>query len=174
MASPKNQARDCGLYRAPKGLPGHEDRVPAGSLIYFHNHNLTEGQPAALPSVLPPDHNIHNRWHFHGPAIEAIRAPSWVESLESLPKEGFYTLRKELTFEGGSWPKGSIVQLGYTKTADPILFIGRIRSRLDENDVFFSDRGVGIKRDQFSILEPAVVYEEPNDGSSGHAPSATH
>ncbi len=170
MAAPKNQVRDCGLYRTPRALPGHEERVPAGSIIYFHNHS--EGQPA-LPSVIPPDHNIHNRWHFHGPAIESLRAPSWVEALEKVPTEGFYTLRRELTFEGGSWPKGAIVQLGYTKQADPILFIARVRASLAENDLFFADKGVGIKRDQLSILEPAVVYSEPGDGTE-HAPMEAH
>lgn len=170
MATPKNQTRDCGLYRTTKPLPGNEERVPAGMLVYFHNHS--EGQPA-LPSVITPDHNIHNRWHFHGPAIESIRSPSWVDSLEKVTPEGFYTLRRELTFDGGSWPKGSIVQLGYTKAADPILFIARVRNNPAENDLFFSDKGVGVKRDQLSILEPATVYEEPNDGT-GHAPSAAH
>jgi len=169
MANPKNRMPDCGLYRTTKPLPGHEDRIPAGALVYFHNHS----GDGPLPSVLPPDHNIHNRWHFHGPAIESIRNPSWVESLEKVSPEGFYTLRRDLTFDGGKWPKGAIVQLGYTRNADPILFIARVRSSLDENDLFFSDRGVGIKRDQFSILEPAVVYEEPAD-ASGHAPSQTH
>ena len=163
MATTKNQTRDCGLYRATKALPGHEDAVPSGTLVYFHNHSSNNGP---LPSVIPPDHNIHNRWHFHGEtAIDNVRSPSWVESLEKVPDQGFYTLRKELTFDGGSRPKGAIVQLGYTRTADPILFIGRVRAALAENDLFFSDKGVGIKRDQLSLLEPAVIYTEPGDGS---------
>jgi hypothetical protein len=165
MATPKNRLPDCGLYRAPKALPGHEDRIPAGTLVYFHNHSGS----GPLPSVLAPDHNVHNRWHFHGPAIESIRSPSWVESLERMTPEGFYSLRRELTFDGGKWPKGSLVQLGYTRSADPILFIARVRTRLDENDLFFSDKGVGVKREQLSILEPVTVFEEPSDGA-GHQP----
>ena len=39
--------------------------------------------------MIVPDHNVHNRWHFHGPAIESIRNPSWVEALEKMPPEGF-------------------------------------------------------------------------------------
>jgi hypothetical protein len=169
--SPKNQTRDCGLYRATKALPGNEDKVPAGTLVYFHNHSSNSGP---LPSVIPPDHNVHNRWHFHQEgAIENIRSPSWVESLEKVPEQSFYTLRRELTFDGGSWPKGAIVQLGYTRTAEPILFIARVRATLAENDLFFSDKGVGIKRDQLSILEPAVIYSEPGDGTE-HATGPTH
>jgi hypothetical protein len=171
MATSKTQARECGLYRAAKPLPGHEDKVPAGALVYFHNHSANN---SPLPSVIPPDHNIHNRWHFHQEtAIDNVRSPSWVDSLEKLPDQAFYTLRRELTFEGGSWPKGAIVQLGYTSSADPILFIARVRSALNENDLFFSDKGVGIKRDQLNILEPAPIYTEPGDGTE-HATSPTH
>ena len=172
MATPKNRERECGLYRTPKAYPGHEDRIPARSLVYFHNHS--DGGP--LPSVLPPDHNIHNRWHFHGPAIENIRNPSWVEALEKVPPEGFYTLRQELTFDEGrgKWPKGSLVQLGYTKTADPILFVAIVRGRLDENDLFFADKGMGLDRARLNILEPCSWYTEPDDGTSGHAASASH
>jgi hypothetical protein len=172
MATTKNQARDCGLYRATKALPGQEEKVPAGTLVYFHNHS-SNGSP--LPSVIPPDHNVHNRWHFHAEtAIENIRSPSWVESLEKVPEQAFYTLRRELSLEGAvTWPKGSIVQLGYTRTADPILFIAQQRATLTENDLFFSDKGVGIKRDQLTLLEPAPIYVDPGDGTE-HPTSPTH
>jgi hypothetical protein len=165
MATSKNRLPDCGLYRTTKALPGYEERIPANSLVYFHNHGENNGP---LPTVIPPDHNVHNRWHFHGPPVE-FRGLTWAESLERVSPEGFYTLRRELSFDGGKWPKGSLVQLGYTKNADPILFIARVRSRLDENDLFFSDKGVGVKRSDLSILEPSTVYEEPNDGA-GHQP----
>jgi len=170
MASSKSPLPDCGLYRTTKPLAGHEERVPADMLVYFHNHS-----DSGLPCVLPPDHNIHNRWHFHGPQIE-FRGLQWVESLQKVPTEGFYTLRQKLTFEGGEWPKGALVQLGYTRSADPILFIARVRARLSENDLWFSDRGVPLKRDQLALLEPASVYTEPTEGTQegDHAPQQTH
>lgn len=164
MATPKSMLPKCGLYRTTKPLPGHEDKVPAGVLVDFHDHS-----DSGLPTVCVPDHNVHNRWHFHGPAVE-FRSLSWASSLEKLPPEGFFTLRKELSFEGGQWPKGALVQLGYNRNADPILFIARVRSRLEENDLFFSDRGVGIKREQLSILEPAVVHREDET----HGPANAH
>jgi hypothetical protein len=157
MASPKNRLPECGLYRTTEALPGHEERIPAGTIVYFHNHSESGGP---LPTVVPPDHNIHNRWHFHGPSIE-FRGLSWAETLESVPAQGYYTLRKDLPFEGGSWPKGTIVQLGYTMKADPILFIARIRAGVNENSLHFSDKGLGIKREQFALLEPASIYTEP-------------
>jgi hypothetical protein len=166
MAGP-NKLPDCGLYRTTKPLPGHEAQFPAGQLVYFHNHS-----DSGLPQVIAPDHNIHNRWHFHGPGVE-FRALSWADSLSKMPNEGFYTLRKELAFEGGSWPKGALVQLGYTRTADAILFIAQVRSTLEENDLFFSDRGVGIQRDQLAMLDAVTVYAEPTQPGD-HGPSNVH
>lgn len=168
MATPKNLLPDCGLYLTTKPLPGHEDRVPAGTIVYFHNHS-----DSGLPSVLPPDHNIFNRWHFHGPSIE-FRGLSWADTLKKLAAEGFYTLKREFAFDGGSYPKGALVQLGYTQAGDPILFIGRVRAGMQENDLFFSDKGVKITREQLSLLEPAPVYEEPEAGAEGHGASDTH
>ena len=100
-----------------------------------------------------------NRWHFHGAGIP-FRGLSWADSLVRLPAEGFYMLRKALSFEGGEWPKASLVQLGYTRTGDPILFIGQIRAQLAENDLYFSDKGVGISRDQLALLEQLQVFAE--------------
>ncbi|MGH7272024.1 MAG: hypothetical protein ACREJ3_16460 [Polyangiaceae bacterium] len=155
MATPKSLLPDCGLYRTTKPLLDHKDDVPAGLLVYFHNHS-----DSGLPIVIPPEHNIHNRWHFHGEGIP-FRGLSWADSLVALLPEGFYMLRKALAFDGGDWPKGALVQLGYTRTADPILFIAQVRANLEENDLFFSDKGVGVKREQLSTLEPLQIFAEP-------------
>jgi hypothetical protein len=155
MAASKSVLPPCGLYRTTKPLPDHEQEVPADVLVYFHNHS-----DAGLPVVIAPDHNILNRWHFHGSGI-AFRGLAWADSMVRLPAEGFYMLRKGLEFDGGSWPKGTLVQLGYTKSADPILFIAQLRAALDENDLFFSDRGVGIAREQLALLDAVNVYIEP-------------
>src|SRR5271163_1771789 len=95
MATPKNLLPDCGLYRTTKPLPDHEAAVSSGLLVYFHNHS-----DSGLPVVIPPEHNILNRWHFHGAGIP-FRGLSWADSLVKLPGEGFYMLRKALTFDGG-------------------------------------------------------------------------
>ena len=166
MAGIKSILPNCGLYRTSKALPEHEAEVPAGTLVYFHNHS-----ESGLPVVIMPDHNIMNRWHFHGAGIP-FRGLSWADSLVKLPSEGFYTLRKGLDFEGGSWPKGTLVQLGYTKAGDPILFIAQQRAAMEENDLWFSDRGVGISREQLSVLEALNVYVEPAP-EGGHT-TGTH
>jgi hypothetical protein len=166
MASVKSILPNCGLYRTTKPLPEHEAEVPAGILVYFHNHS-----DSGLPVVIAPDHNVMNRWHFHGAGIP-FRGLSYADSLMKLPAEGFYTLRKQLDFEGRSWPKSTLVQLGYTRNADPILFIAQVRASLEENDLFFSDRGVGITREQMGILEPCEVYIEPAE--EGAHTAGTH
>jgi hypothetical protein len=166
MASVKSILPPCGLYRTTKPLPEHETEIPAGILVYFHNHS-----DSGLPVVIAPDHNIMNRWHFHGAGIP-FRGLSWADSLAKTPAEGFYMLRKGLDFEGGSWPKGTLVQLGYTRNGDPILFIGQVRASLVENDLFFSDKGVGISREQLPLLEQLQVYAEPAE-EGGHT-TGTH
>lgn len=163
----KSKLPECGLYRTTKALPGNEEQIPAGTLVYFHNHS-----DAGLPQVVSADHNIMNRWHFHGPGV-TFRALSWCDSLVRMPNEGFYSLRRELKFDGGSWPKGTLVQLGYTKNADAILFIAQVRAQLAENDLFFSDRGVGIQREQLSALEPLTVLSEAAD-EGDHGPANMH
>src|SRR4051794_5345825 len=155
MASVKSILPPCGLYRTTKAPPDNEEAVPAGILVYFHNHS-----DSGLPVVIVPEHNVMNRWHFHGPGIP-FRGLSWADSLQKILQEGFYMLRKDLTFDGGSWPKGTLVQLGYTRTGDPILFIAQQRASLEENDLFFSDRGVGVAANVLPSLEPLKVFEEP-------------
>ena len=151
----------CGLYRTTKPLPEHEEQFPPGTLVYFHNHS-----DSGLPVVLAPDHNVMNQWHFHG-AGTPFRGLSWADSLVKLPEQGFYMLRKQLDFDGGSWPKGALVQLGYTRTGEPILFIAQLRAARPENDLWFSDKGVPLARERLSLLEQLSIYSEPV-GEGGH------
>jgi hypothetical protein len=163
----------CGLYVTTTPLPGHEQQFPAGLLVYFHNHDGESD--GGLPQVLAPDHNIQNRWHFHGPGVP-FRTLSWTNTLLKMPNEGFYVLQSDLAFDGGSWPKGLLVQLGYTRNGDAILFGAQVRAKLEENDLWFSDRGVPISRTQLSILDPVTVFQETSAGAADadHGPSNVH
>jgi hypothetical protein len=162
----KSLLPNCGLYRTSKPLPEHEAEFPAGSIVYFHNHS-----DSGLPVVIAPDHNIMNEWHFHG-AGTPFRGLSWADSLVKMLDQGYYSLRKQLDFEGGSWPKGALVQLGYNKAGDAILFIGQKRAQRNDNSLFFSDRGVPLARERLSLLEPVSIYTEPQ-GEGGHT-TGTH
>ena len=169
MASVKSLLPNCGLYKTSKPLPEHESEVPAGILVYFHNHS-----DSGLPVLLTPDHNVKNAWHFHGKGdgseVFAFRGLSYAETLVRVPEQGFYMLRKDVAFDGGSWPKGTLVQLGYTRQAEPILFIGQIRAGDEQNVLFFSERGVKIQPSLFPSLEPLRVFEEEgrDDGGVSH------
>jgi hypothetical protein len=168
MAQIKSLLPNCGLYRTTKPLPDNENEVPTGALVYFHNHS-----DSGLPVVIIPEHNIMNRWHFHGAGLP-FRGLTWADSLVRLPAEGFYSLRKDLTFEGGSWPKGTLVQLGYTKAGGPILFIAQQRAELQENDLYFSDRGVGVRPEVLANLEPLKIFEEPVEAGAHTTGTHTH
>ncbi|MBI4957389.1 MAG: hypothetical protein HY908_35600 [Myxococcales bacterium] len=163
MAGKPTELPPCGLYLTTRPLSGREEEFPAGLIVSFHNHS-----DSGLPTVTKPDHNILNRWHFHGPAVQ-LRGLSWVSSLERLADEGFYTLRKEIHFEGGSWPRGTLVQLGYTQAGEPILFIARVPAKLERNELVFSDRGAKIKRADLRQLEPASVFTEPGSTAADGA-----
>lgn len=156
MASAKLALPDCGLYRTTQALPAHEDDVPAGILVYFHNHS-----DSGLPQIVLPDHNVHNRWHFHGPGV-TFRSLAWAASLGKLPPQGFYFLKDEILFDGGSWPKFTLTQLGYTRRAEPILFIAQEQHDPKENSLYFSEKGVKIDLELLSLLEPLVVYRDPS------------
>jgi hypothetical protein len=162
----KNLLPNCGLYRTTKPLPEHEADFPVGSVVYFHNHS-----DSGLPVVIAPEHNIMNEWHFHG-AGTPFRGLSWADSLVKMLDQGFYSLRKQLDFEGGSWPKGALVQLGYNRAGDAILFIAQKRAQRSENNLWFSDRGVPLSRDRLALLEPVSIFTEPLP-EGGHDPG-TH
>lgn len=158
----------CGLYRAASALPGGEERVPLGALLSFHNHPAGS-RGSGTPAVCLPDHNVYNRWRFHTVGIPVLDA-AWPETLEPLPEEGFYSLISELAFDGGRWPKGALLQLGYTRTADPILFLAQRRRNPVENDLYFGEEGVRVPRAELSRLSALVVFVEEDDADppDGH------
>lgn len=166
MASTK--LPDCGLYRTTKALPGHEEKVPAGILVNFHNHS-----ESGLPQVRPPaDHNVHNRWHWAAPIL--IRGTSWLETLVRMPYEGFYVLQRDVPAENGEGriTKGTLVQLGYQNTGKPILFIAREATPLQENVLFFKREGMMINRSQLGALMAVKWHKEhpPEGGEAGGTP----
>ena len=66
------------------------------------------------------------------------------------------------------------MQLGYTRNAEAILFIAQVRTKLDENDLFFSDRDVGVPREQMSTLDAVVVFQESTGEGADHGPANVH
>lgn len=155
MPSTKNP--NCGLYRTTRPLPSEGD-VPAGILINVHEH---EALVLHLPVV-----NEFNRWQWAKDPIE-IASRDWLQSAERLPSEGVYLLSKDLDFEGGSWPARALVQLGYDRHANPIVFLGQQRYHRAENVVTFAEKGVPFARERLEELLPVVIYEEPDPNLAG-------
>ena len=96
----KKELPPCGLYRTTKPLPDHEKDVPADVLVYFHNHS-----DSGLPVVVPPDHNILNRWHFHGAGIP-FRGLAWADSAIAIDPSHILAREDEVTLaiELHDWP----------------------------------------------------------------------
>ena len=156
-------AFEPGIYKTTKYLPGYEAQVVPNRLVLIR----TDGDFAPA-SVLLPVMNENNQWRFQMPGMK-IPATSlnWAESLENIPHEGFYRLLDEFTFgDQGRWLKNAIIQLGYTREADPILFIAQRRSPLVSNDLWFSDKGVKVSMEEArKMLEPLAWYQEPETKS---------
>lgn len=143
---------DPGLYRTTQPYPGHEDTFPAGVLVYI-------GQPSngGLKFVVRPGSNRKNRW-FWGEPTTPLRSPSWAKTLKRLPAEGYYTLPKNLEFEGGGkWLENAIVQLGFNEQGQGILFVAELREAAADNALYFSDRGMLVDDDLLDRLRWAPI-----------------
>ncbi len=133
----------CGLYRTTVALG---DQVPAGRLVYFHNH----GDPG--PGVYLPASWRQNRATFTENGI-LLPGRWWAATLDPLSPEGYYRVRE--TFfccekRCQSFEVDQLVQLGYTAEGDPLLFVPEII-----DSVFIvPDRGARIDRARVGKLQP--------------------
>ena len=139
--------RPCGLYRTGVPLAGQEEAVPAGVLVYFHNHS--EDGP---PIVLPPETNSDNRWYF-GEEGWLIQDETFLEALVPLRPEGLYVVTESLALapDNRLGPR-TLLQLGYNRRGDPIVFI----AQFEGNTILFPARGFRFHNlDVFERIEPA-------------------
>lgn len=153
----------CGLYRTTVALPGAESVVAAGMLVSFHDHS-----ESGTPAVLVPAFNVFNRWKWTTKPI-FVEERSWIETMQPLPAEGFYALRADLPLAGaaGRWAKGTLVQLGYDRSGVGIVFIAQLRHDSSESSLWFAERGERLSDDRLDLLEPLLVYEEPDPTTAG-------
>ena len=111
----------CGIYRTTLPIKGStgEESVPAGVLVFFHNH----GDPG--PGVYMPREWKNNRASFHDRGV-TIPDDGYPESLEPLLPEGFYRVAEPFHCCDNRcqyFDTDLLVQLGYNGDAEPILFI---------------------------------------------------
>jgi len=162
-------AYEPGIYKSSEYLPGHEAQVGPDQLVLIR----TDGEFAPA-SVLLPIRNENNQWRFQMPGIKIPpTSQSWGESLVKLRHEGFFRLTREFTFgESGKWIENAIVQLGYTKKAEPILFIAQRRNPITNNELWFSDKGVKIELGAVdTLLSPLAWFQEPEKSSGKKEPN---
>jgi hypothetical protein len=111
----------CGIYRTTLAIegPGGEERIPAGVLVFFHNH----GDPG--PGVYLPREWKNNRAAFQKEGI-TVPDDGYAESLEPLLPEGFYRVTEPFHCcedRCQYFEEDLLVQLGYNGDAEPILFL---------------------------------------------------
>ena len=143
----------CGLYRTGVSLPGHEDAVPAGRLVHFHNHS-TQGPPI----VLVPESNTANRWTFHERGW-LVEDPGFIKALVPLLPEGLYVVaRRHLHLSREEMiPEQTLVQVGYNRSGDTILF----PARFEGTTITFPDRGFRFESPKVQEVLDRVNFKVP-------------
>ncbi len=148
----------CGLYRTTEPLPGKDQWVRSGMLVYFHNHSQ-QGPPL----LLLPAENKHNRWLFHEKGY-LIREPDFVDTLEPLKEEALYVLDEPIYLSREEFiPEETLVQLGYNRSADPILFL----AQFENNAIVFPDSGLKCTSEVFELLSD-VTFRVPGQNGDRH------
>lgn len=121
MSQEKSPAVSCGIYRTTAPILGSsgEESVPAGVLVFYHNH----GDPG--PGVYMPREWRNNRAIFNERGITVPDA-AYAESLEPLLPEGFYRVTEPFYCceeRCQYFEEDLLVQLGYNGDAEAILFM---------------------------------------------------
>lgn len=137
-----------GLVRTVTAMPGKEEGVPAGRL-WLLRHKSEQGPPI----LLPPESNTHNRWTFdrRGHLVSDL---NWASSLVSVPAEGFYRLKRDVTLDDGrTISKNQLLQVGYNRSGSAIIFFPRPDTTLG-NHLLFPDKGMMATPSVLSALDP--------------------
>ena len=151
-----------GLYRTTEAYPLNPETFPRGILVYV-------GERDGQTFVVVPHNNRHTRWFWQEP-VTPLTDAIWAGTLMRLPQEGYYSLPESLTFEGGGrWLENAIVQLGYNRAGEGIVFVAEMHEKADVNALLFSDRGQKISDDILNRLRWAPVLPV-----RGEDPQALH
>ncbi len=152
---------DPGLYRTTKPYPGHEEEIPEGALVY-----VGKNADSGMTFVVRPGSNRRNRWYWGEPTVP-LRSTVWAQTLMSLPSEGFYTLPQDIEVgDGGRWVKNAIVQLGYNREGQGIIFVAELHEAEERNILSFSDKGMVVDDDLLKRLTWAPILPVNNTSSS--------
>ncbi len=137
--------RPCGLYRTTLSL----GEVPAGRLVYFHNH----GDPG--PGIYMPHSWNNNQAVFHEQGV-TVHDPAYIETLESVLPEGLYRVMEPFHCceeHCHFFEPEQLVQLGYDRQAKPILFM----PELVDHALVFPTRGTKVEEVTLTRIRELTV-----------------
>lgn len=164
----ENELPPCGLYRTGREHNDDDVHIHAGALVMFHNHSNRN-----MPFVQFPEENVNNRWSFSetGPGIENDQA--FLDALEPLRDQGVYFLNEHIHTPDGVYPEFTMVQLGYNRDGNPILFPAK-KLPHGQNGHYFEDAGYMFEDlDILKLLSPETPIDhthheddEPEDESA--------
>ncbi|MBT6176193.1 MAG: hypothetical protein HOI23_03030 [Deltaproteobacteria bacterium] len=141
----------CGIYKTTINIGS----VPADRFVYFHNH----GDPGA--GIYLPARWLNNRAEFSKQGVP-LTVDHEATTLIPLPPEGLYRVRQTFKCSANSnmtFQPGQLVQLGYNRRADSILFI----PIWDESGLMMPDRGVLMEPENIRYLEQLLVGHAKSD-----------
>lgn len=148
----------CGIYKTLSSLAGKEEWVRENLLVFFHNHSQ-QGPPL----LLLPSANEANRWVFHEKGY-LVRDDDFPNQLLPLRPEGYYVLSEAIFISSDEMiPEETLVQLGYNRAAEPILFLGEFAP----DGINFPASGLKCTLEIFDLLRPVTFrtpFEPPGGG----------
>ncbi|MEZ4329473.1 MAG: hypothetical protein R3B40_29855 [Polyangiales bacterium] len=148
----------CGLYKTTRAIGA----VPAGRLVYFHNH----GDPG--PGVYLPASWKQNRAQFHAGGT-TLPSPEDASSLEPLAAEGLYVVREAFHCcdkKCVAYAPGMLVQLGYQGSAQALLFV----PRWVQGSFTLPEQGNAVDAGVVTKLEALRVPDELREGAQDAPP----
>jgi len=146
MNEPQDQLPQDGLYVTTQALPGHEDKVPADTLVHLRHQPTRQLWTLTLPRAAE-----YHRWIFHEHGFD-LDDMTYLLSLKPRPSEGFYILTQGvLLSEERSLETNALVQLSYTVKGMPIIY----SSFFENNAIRFADAGYKFAEDILLLLKPA-------------------
>lgn len=143
------QLPPCGIYRTTEPI----GPVPAGRLVYFHNH----GNPGA--GIYLPVSWKKNRATFSREGV-TLPDPALASTLRPLLAEGLYRVEESFTCcdkNCRTFERDTLVQLGYDGQARAILFL----PTWGEEGLDLPERGQLVDELRLARLGQLLVSEAP-------------
>lgn len=135
-----------GLYVTTRPLSGHEEHVPAGTLVMFHQQS-----EQGYPIVTLPRDNHNNRWRFFERGY-LVKDTEYLKTLSPRRAEGFYILNRAVHLNTETIiPKRTLVQLSYSRKGTPIVYIGTFEG----NTISFPTAGYKFSEQVLGFLTDA-------------------